>query len=161
MNLQITQKRHTPGRKKTDSGACDVSCILGGDKVLHRKVQNRLDLVELGREGLSKEAYDRLAQYLNFSTKQMAAILPVTERTIQRFKQNSRLSPEVSDHILQIAEVSAKGTKVFQDKEKFIAWLKAPCVAFAHQSPVSLLDSKFGVDMALDELGRIEHGIFS
>jgi putative toxin-antitoxin system antitoxin component (TIGR02293 family) len=62
---------------------------------------------------------------------------------------------------LLIAEVAARGSEVFEDKEKFIGWLNMPSVAFAQKTPLSLLNSKFGVDMVLDELGRIEHGVFS
>lgn len=34
-------------------------------------------------------------------------------------------------------------------------------MALDKKTPMSLLNSKFGVDMVLDELGRIEHGVFS
>ncbi|MES0488830.1 MAG: antitoxin Xre-like helix-turn-helix domain-containing protein [Leptospirales bacterium] len=146
------------GSKSSLSG---ISNILGGMKVLHRKIESRLDLIEIGRKGLSKNAFEHLANYLNYSAKQMADILPITERTIQRYNKNKHFSPDVSDHILQIAEVSAKGAEVFHDKSKFISWMNYPCVSFANKTPLSLLQSKFGVDMILDELGRIEHGVFS
>ena len=138
-----------------------IASILGGAKFLHKKIENRLDLVELVDEGLTKASLLKLAEYLHFSTKQMADILPITERTIQRYGNDTPFSPTVSDHILQIAEVSAKGTEVFRDREKFILWMNHPCAAFANKTPSSLLKSKFGVDMILDELGRIEHGVFS
>jgi len=135
--------------------------ILGGKEVLNRKIENRLDLIEISNKGLSKNALERLAKYLNYSNKQMADILPITERTIQRHGKNQSFNSEVSDHILQIAEVSAKGTDVFKNKSKFISWMNYPCTSFANRTPFSLLKSKFGVDMVLDELGRIEHGVFS
>jgi len=138
-----------------------ISSVLGGAKFLHKRIENRLDLVELADEGLTKASLLELAKYLHFTTKQMADILPITERTIQRYGNETPFSPTVSDHILQIAEVSARGTEVFQDKEKFILWMNHPCVSFANKTPKSLLKSKFGVDMILDELGRIEHGVFS
>jgi putative toxin-antitoxin system antitoxin component (TIGR02293 family) len=36
-----------------------------------------------------------------------------------------------------------------------------PNKALDKKTPMSLLNSKFGVDMVLDEIGRIEHGVFS
>ncbi|MDH3974276.1 MAG: DUF2384 domain-containing protein [Deltaproteobacteria bacterium] len=143
--------------------SCEVSIasVLGGAKFLHKKIENRLDLVNLVDEGISKASLLHLARYLHFSTKQMAEVLPVTERTIQRYDNEKQFAPVVSDHILQIAEVSAKGTAVFQDKIKFLLWMNNPCTSFANKTPKSLLKSKFGIDMILDELGRIEHGIFS
>ena len=138
-----------------------IFAILGGKDVLKRKIETRLDLIEISKTGVSKNACEHLAKYLNYTTKQLADILPITERTIQRHSKNENFNPEVSDHILQIAEVSAKGTQVFNDKSKFISWMNYPCTSFSNRTPVSLLQSKFGVDMVIDELGRIEHGVFS
>jgi len=36
-----------------------------------------------------------------------------------------------------------------------------PNKALNNKTPMSLLNSKFGTNMVLDELGRIEHGVFS
>jgi len=33
--------------------------------------------------------------------------------------------------------------------------------ALGHTAPIKLLASRFGVDIVLDELGRIEHGVFA
>ncbi len=70
-------------------------------------------------------------------------------------------SPHVSEQILQITEVVAKGTEVFADQENFLKWIQQPNKAFAQQTPMNLLKSRFGTDMIIDELGRIEYGIFS
>ena len=67
----------------------------------------------------------------------------------------------VSESILQIAEVVARGTEVFEDKENFLAWLDQPSTPLGERSPKNLLSSRFGAGMVLDELTRIEHGIVS
>ncbi len=161
----ITQERDTPTLAENisiaDSYLNTIFTILGGKKSLNHKIETRLDLIEIAQQGISKNAYEHLASYLNYNTKQMAEILPITERTIQRYTQNTHFNTEVSDHILQIAEVTAKGIEVFEDKSQFLSWMSFPCMSFENKTPLSLLTSKFGVDMILDELGRIEHGIFS
>lgn len=124
-------------------------------------IRNRMDLIKLGDRGISKTALVYLAQYLSFTMSQVAAILPVTERTIQRYAPKEHFSRIISEQILQIAEVAVKGTEVFRDKEKFFSWMNHPHKAFADKTPVSLLCSRFGAEMVLDELGRIEHGVFS
>ena len=68
---------------------------------------------------------------------------------------------ELSEQNHQIAEVFAKGSKVFNSRDRFLDWMNYPNKAFNNKTPMSLLDSKFGMDMVLDELGRIEHGVFS
>lgn len=140
------------------SGVADV---LGGEKVLRKKIQSRMDLIELSNKGLTKNALRHLAKFLSFTMSQMAALLPVTERTIQRHAPRKHFNRVVSEQILQIAEVAARGAEVFEDRDKFLAWMDHPNRALADKTPLSLLNSRFGAEMVLDELGRIEHGVFT
>ncbi|PIV83799.1 MAG: antitoxin [Nitrospirae bacterium CG_4_10_14_3_um_filter_53_41] len=141
--------------------AASVIDILGGTKVLEKKILTRLDMVELGGTGLPKKALLNLAKYLGISTGRMADLLPISERTLQRYAPKKHFDRIVSEQILRIAEVAARGTNVFGDKAKFIKWLESESKALGDKTPVSLLVSSFGVEMVLDELGRIEHGVFS
>ena len=138
-----------------------VAEVLGGEKILRKKIQSRMDLVELSNKGLTKNALRHLAKFLSFTMGQMAALLPVTERTIQRYAPRKHFNRVVSEQILQIAEVAARGAEVFEDRDKFLAWMDHPNRALADKTPLSLLNSRFGAEMVLDELGRIEHGVFS
>ena len=138
-----------------------VAEVLGGEKVLRKKIQSRMDLVELSNKGVTKNALRHLAKFLSFTMSQMAALLPVTERTIQRYAPRKHFNRVVSEQILQIAEVAAKGAEVFEDRDKFLAWMDHPNRALADKTPLSLLNSRFGAEMVLDELGRIEHGVFA
>jgi putative toxin-antitoxin system antitoxin component (TIGR02293 family) len=138
-----------------------VKKILGGEKTFHKGIQNRMDLIELCQKGVTKDALVYLAHYLKISLNQLAKILPVTERTIQRYSLKQHFSPVVSEHVIQIAEVAARGSEIFGKKDKFLQWMNIPNRALADKTPMSLLNSKFGADLVLDELGRIEHGVFS
>jgi putative toxin-antitoxin system antitoxin component (TIGR02293 family) len=102
-----------------------------------------------------------LVKYLGITTHQIAALLPVTERTIQRYTPNQHFNSVVSEHILQIAEVAAKGAEVFDSKEQFRLWLSLPNKALGNKTPLSLMNTKRGSDMVMDILVRIEHGVYS
>jgi putative toxin-antitoxin system antitoxin component (TIGR02293 family) len=141
--------------------AATITEVLGGVEVIHTKIQSRMDLIELSNEGITKDALLRLVNYLNLSISQMAKLIAITERTIQRYTLKKPFNRVVSEQILQIAEVAARGTNVFEDKEKFLSWIHQPSKALGDKTPMSLLSSRFGTEMVLDELGRIEHGIFS
>ena len=138
-----------------------ITEILGGEEVLQKQILCRMDLIEVGSRGVNKEALTNLAKYLSFTTSQMAELLPVTERTIQRYTSKKHFNRVVSEQILQIAEVVARGTEVFMDKDKFLLWMNHPNKALANRTPLSLLSSRFGAEMVLDELGRLEYGVFS
>jgi putative toxin-antitoxin system antitoxin component (TIGR02293 family) len=120
-----------------------------------------MDLIRLSSKGITKDALLRLANYLCMSIRQVAELLPVTERTIQRYKRKQRFNRVVSEQVLQIAEVAARGGEVFADRDKFLSWMRSPNPALGNCTPASLLRSRFGTEVVLDELGRIEHGVVS
>jgi putative toxin-antitoxin system antitoxin component (TIGR02293 family) len=138
-----------------------VGKILGGEKILGKKLESKMDLIELGNVGVTKNAVSHLANYLSFSWKQVAELLPVTERTLQRYSLNQHFNPVVSEQVLHIAEVLAKGTDVFQEKKKLLLWLNTPHKVFSGKTPFIMLGSRFGTELVLEELGRIEFGVYS
>ena len=137
----------------------NVTEVLGGEKILQQRIQSRMDLIELSNKGVTKDALAHLANYLSFTMRQMAELLPITERTIQRYTPQKTFNRVVSEQILQIAEITAKGVEVFEDKRKFLTWMNYPNKALANKTPMSLLNSRSGTEMVLDELGRIEYGV--
>jgi putative toxin-antitoxin system antitoxin component (TIGR02293 family) len=136
-----------------------VTQLLGGKKTLGREVRTRMDLIDLSRKGVSKEALLYLAKFMGLPVSQMAALLPVTERTIQRYAPKEHFDRVVSENILHLAEVAARGLEVFKNNDNFKTWIDQPSTALGGRSPKSLLASRFGIDMVLDELTRIEHGV--
>lgn len=135
--------------------------LLGGRRALGGDFASRLLLIDLSRKGVTKGFLLRVARYLGLSVGQMARLLPVTERTIQRYDRERRFTPAVSEQILQIAAVAARGEDVFGGRAGFLAWMRSPSAALGNRTPASLLGSRFGSEIVLDELGRIEHGIIS
>lgn len=133
--------------------------LLGGPKSFRGKFETTLDLVDLGEKGLTKASLLELASFLELSTAEMAVLLPVTERTIQRYSRSTRLSRAVSDRLLEIARVAVRGVDVFGEKENFLAWLSRSNVALGGRKPMDLLASTLGIGLVIDELGRMEHGL--
>ena len=139
----------------------DVENLLGGNKYLNVKLRTRMDLIDLTHRGVTKSALNYFIKYMDISQKQMASLLNITPRTIQKLKPKDLFKPGVSEQILKLAEVFAKGIDVFGDKRTFKLWLEQPNVALGRKIPIDLLDTRYGSDMVLDILGRIEHGIYS
>ena len=125
--------------------------------------QSPLDLIETIRQGLPKQALERLAKALRVKVLDLEHILPVSRRTLQRYEQQDLkcLPKELSDHMLQVAKVYVRAVEVFEDEKRALEWLQAPIVALGRRIPMSLLDTSTGVDLVLTELGRIEYGVFA
>jgi putative toxin-antitoxin system antitoxin component (TIGR02293 family) len=139
----------------------DVENLLGGNKYLNIKLRTSMDLIDLTHKGVTKSALNYFIKYMDISQKQIARLLNITPRTIQKLKPKDLFKPGVSEQILKLAEVFAKGIDVFGDKSTFKSWLEQPNVALGRKVPIDLLDTRYGSDMVLDILGRIEHGIYS
>jgi putative toxin-antitoxin system antitoxin component (TIGR02293 family) len=92
---------------------------------------------------------------------QIANLLPITKRTIERYPQKKHFNRVVSEQIIQIAGITAQGVEIFGDKERFLIWLNRPSKALGGKTPISLTASRFGAEMVLDELGRLEYGVIS
>lgn len=117
-------------------------------------------MVELSRKGVTKNTLLKVAELGSMSLKELAQLLPVTERTIQRYGDDDRFPRDVSEHVLMLAEVFSKGLDVLGDRETLRDWLRTP-IAGLGQPPLDLLDTSFGVELVKDELGRLEEGVFS
>lgn len=138
-----------------------ITQMLGGTKSLGGAIRGRNDLIALSRRGVKKAALIALAQRLDLSMTQMAGLLPATERTIQRAAMSTLMSPPVSEQALHIAQAAARGEEVLGGRAAFLEWLNEPNQALGRRAPIELLNTRFGVEAVLDELGRIEHGIIS
>ena len=125
------------------------------------KASSEMQLVETARSGVSKQTLLNISKLSGLSIKEMAELLPVSLRTIQRYKADDMLEPAVSERVLLIAEVLAKAFNVFGALEDLQHWLHTPSIALDRQTPISLLDTSFGARLVTDQLGRIEHGIHS
>ena len=57
--------------------------------------------------------------------------------------------------------LETRGIQAFESKDKFYRWLNAPCRALGDKIPAKLIETPEGFQQVLDELGRIEHSVFS
>ncbi|MBQ4821048.1 antitoxin Xre/MbcA/ParS toxin-binding domain-containing protein [Aquimarina sp. MMG016] len=124
-------------------------------------LRNMYDFIELSRNGINKKALLHLAKTIDFDLKELAHVLHMSERTIQRYNLNKKLGVEPSAKALQLAKLYAKGENIFGDLTRFKRWMEHPNVALAMKKPKELLDTTFGFQLLNEELIRIEHGVFA
>jgi putative toxin-antitoxin system antitoxin component (TIGR02293 family) len=137
-----------------------VANLLGGHRLLRKRVATDLDFVELGSRGLPYSSLSHFSRVLQIPVRQMAEWLPVTERTLARYAASEQLNRPVSEHLIQLARLFARGEQVFGDRKKFRTWLELPSRLLGGRAPVALLSSPLGLELVTDELGRIEHGVY-
>jgi len=75
----------------------------------------------------------------------------LANRTLNRHKK----------HVANLIKVQKRSIEVFDRSELAEGWLKSPVLALGGDTPMELMISDKGIDLVLNELGRIEHGIVS
>jgi len=133
--------------------------LLGGARSL--KFSNEFDIINLARKGFSKGTLLALAKKISLNLQELANILHISERTLQRYDDDEIIKLEYAEKAVELARLYTRGEEVFGSIEKFKLWIKAPSLIFNGEAPVTILDTSAGFDMVFRELGRIEHGIFA
>ncbi len=142
-------------------GDVTVEGLLGGPKAIGSSIRSEMDYYRISRKGLKKRALLNLAANLDFSIRALASLLGVAERTLQRKGDSDLLDGATTEQLLQIAEAFSRGSEVFGSAASFREWTETSNKALGGKKPLELLSSRFGAQMVLDLLGRIEHGVFS
>jgi putative toxin-antitoxin system antitoxin component (TIGR02293 family) len=119
------------------------------------------ELVQLTRKGLPKRILLSLAKKISLTIQELANIMHISERTLQRYEDDEIVKAEYAEKGIELARLYTRGEEVFDSAEKFKIWIRTPSVIFNGESPLSLLDTSAGFNMVFTELGRIEHGVFA
>ncbi len=64
-------------------------------------------------------------------------------------------------HVENLIKVQKRSIEVFDRPELAEGWLKSPVPALGGDTPMELMISEKGIEMVLNELGRIEYGLIS
>jgi putative toxin-antitoxin system antitoxin component (TIGR02293 family) len=139
-----------------------IAEVLGGRKVLKKKVGTAAQLMTLIREGLPADILPSIAAELSMDRSAVAKVVGISGRTLsRRLASHSRLSAEESDRMVRFARVLAIANDTLGDRAKASRWLQTPNRALQGNTPFELLDTDAGVQSVETILGRIAYGIYS
>ncbi len=143
-------------------GHQSISTILGLTNTPQVKSTNEYHyLSQLATLGIPPASVNSLAKWLKINQKQIAELIHMSTRSIQRYEKAEKLDLDTADHILQLAQVVAKGMEVFEDQEALLKWLNSDIRALGYSKPLNLLKTSFGIKMVINELIRLEYGVIS
>jgi putative toxin-antitoxin system antitoxin component (TIGR02293 family) len=119
-------------------------------------------LVELVEEGLSFGELEHLRQNMGLSREEMAELVQIRPRTLDRRKKEGRLHPEESDRLLRASRVFGRAIALFEgDAEGASGWLSSPQRALGGAVPLEMARTEIGAGEVEGLIGRLEHGVFS
>lgn len=124
-------------------------------------VENVSDFIVCIREGVPKKALDNMIAITGISIAEMSTLIRTSDRTLRRYSPKQKLDPEQSERVIELAKVYSRGEEVFGTMSAFKEWMNSTVLALGNKKPKEFLDTSMGIEMLMDELGRIEHGIFA
>ncbi len=115
------------------------------------------------QKGLSFAFFEKIQNLLSFTESDWADYLNISQKTLQRHKKAKGFVFKSihSEKILEMVELVSRGESVFGSSEKFSIWLHSPSLAVGGKKPFELIKDSYGRSLILEELNRIEHGIFA
>ena len=119
---------------------------------------NRLSVI---KGGLSSSSLQDLLEISGSTRFDIARKLDLTEPTLRKhLGANKGLSTSLSEHVLFLLELYDKGIDTFGNVVEFKNWLPQHNIGI-DAKPNDLLDSITGINMVMNELNRIDHGILA
>ena len=159
-----TNRPNTALRKYIDSLISETSSINNRHiKPTYRAfLDDKYVLAIAVKRGIPKNLFMEIAQFSKLDDEQWSKSLGINVRTFQRHKKAEKhtFNPNHSERIFDIAEVFNEGIEVFDSLDDFKEWLNSPSIPLGNNKPIEMLDSSYGKELVMEELSRIEHGIF-
>ena len=126
-------------------------------------LKNKMLLVYAIREGVSFELFSLIKEVSPFNDDDWASFLGISTKSLQRSKAKDDFvfKPIQSEKIFELAEVTNLGEEVFDSQSAFYAWLNTPSFALGNLKPIELLKDSYGKEMVVNELHKIDFGIFA
>jgi len=115
--------------------------------------------VEEIRHGLPVAKFFELQERLGVGTAQLADVVGIPVRTLQRRKDEGRLTKEESDRLDRVSQLVGQAVGVFDSEEAGRDWLTRPQIGLAGFVPLDLADTGAGIREVENLLGRIDYGV--
>jgi len=124
-------------------------------------IHSKVDLVALTRKGLNVKFVSDVMVYTGMNNKELAHALPISERQLIRYTEGTLLKPEVTERLLRLIHLYDQGYDLFNTKEDFQVWMRSANWSLGRITPMSLIDTSFGIDMIETIIVRLAHGVYS
>jgi putative toxin-antitoxin system antitoxin component (TIGR02293 family) len=126
------------------------------------ETRSEYQTIELVRKGITFSDFNKISDYISVSFFEWHSILQLSERTLQRYKEEKKRFDTIhSERIIQVLLLYKSGINVFGNKDKFKVWLESENFVLGKIKPRDLLDNSFSISLLNDELMRIQHGVLS
>lgn len=106
--------------------------------------------------------FKKIADKAPFTQAEWAALLHISERTLQRYaKNNGMFAPINAERAVHISKVLKEGVFTFGNTNLFYSWIKRNPYMLEGNLSFDSLTTIEGIQKVMTQLGRIQHGILA
>ncbi len=147
-----TTKTKTPALPKAATMIKDMSTQIADKDRMHALIKH----------GMPIRIADNLKSLLSLGDNDLAQILGITSKTLQRKrKARTTLTPVESDRLYRVQSIFALAIKVLGTHEDAKEWLNTPQIDLGDRVPLELFTTSAGASLVEEVLNRMEYGILA
>ena len=138
--------------------------IKEGQKInMSHLFKDKILIYHMIKEGLPYTLFEQIKTRCPLTEKEWAEYLEISVKTLQRNKaeQGFKFKSIPTEKILELVEIIQCGLETFNTKELLYKWLQSKSYALGNLKPIDLIKNSYGKEIVLDELHKIEHGVFA
>lgn len=112
-------------------------------------------------EGFPYDSVEYFQHSVQLPAEEVAHLVRIPKRTLQRRKKEGRLQPEESDRLLRASRVFQRALDLFEeDLDAAKVWLSSPQPALGGMKPLEMARTDLGAREVERLIGQLEHGVF-
>ena|SRR5690625_181892 len=117
------------------------------------------EAVERIDRGLSADILQTLRAQLKLSKSELAELLMVSPRTLDRRKKEGTLPPDESERSFRIGRLTELASGILGDMESASRWFREAIFALGERKPMDLVRTEPGARLVEQTLEQIRYGI--
>jgi putative toxin-antitoxin system antitoxin component (TIGR02293 family) len=122
--------------------------------------RNPLTITRLVSRGLAITALEEFQERTRLSTAELAEVVAIKARTLNRRKKEGRLEPEESDRLVRFSRVFGRALELFEgDADAARRWLSTRLEALGGERPIVMARTDVGSREVEALIDRLEHGV--
>lgn len=131
-------------------------------KLIGIKASDRMELSEKVQVGFPVKAFISLTKTMELSNKQLAELVQISSRTLNRRLKEGILKADESERLLRFSRIFTMATNLFEgDSSSAQNWLRNSNRALGGESPLEASKTEEGSREVENLINRLEHGVFS
>lgn len=110
--------------------------------------------------GLSFAAFERFLRNTELSSRVLARVIEIPERTLARRKESGRFEPDETDRLVRISRIVARAIELFEGSaDAARGWLTSPVLALGGRTPIDFASTDVGAIEVESLIGRLAYGL--